>query len=225
LDEFDILETARRASAFFNGLFDVVYGSRTLSWRRVGTSALTTVIAVLTAGIAASFDAKFHPRFYDFGILLLPFYFAANLIVDFISCSKTRWILGLATGDSLWKLGSLLILDTALTVAIYVVGAASFFLLMGFGDNALDIPLQTIKGNPDYAGPMFFVAAFATSILFYLFLLSSLAIRAIGLSRTRLMILLERLDRSDQLFKSVAIVLGALLVLVKGLTDLFTHPK
>src|ERR1022692_1316714 len=43
LDEFNVAETVRRSSGFFVRLFDVVYGPRAFSLRRVGMSVLTTV--------------------------------------------------------------------------------------------------------------------------------------------------------------------------------------
>lgn len=47
LDEFNVVETIRRSSAFFVRLFDVVYGARAFSVRRAGMSVLTSVLAVL----------------------------------------------------------------------------------------------------------------------------------------------------------------------------------
>ena len=241
LDEFNVAETVRRSPAFFVRLFDIVYGPRAFSWKRAGMSILTTLVAVFVVWRIPAVQTKYQITDTDIvSLVVLPFIvicmLISNLIVDFISYNKTAWILKRAEDKKLWQLGLLLILDVVLTVAIYIVGTTAILAvpMRAFIETPKGVPrivgvlgfvLYTIRGNPDIHMSPFFFATFATSVLFYLFLLSSLAVRILGLSRTRLMTLIERLERSDQLFKSIGAVLGALLAIGKGIADFVVHLK
>jgi hypothetical protein len=66
--------------------------------------------------------------------------------------------------------------------------------------------VAVITGRAEYMAPVFFVAAFTASLLFYVFLACAVFLKALDLSRSRLMTLLERLEASDNLFKSVGIL-------------------
>ncbi len=149
-----------------------------------------------------------------------------NCVADYISLNKTRLLLKYCETANGWRLSLLFALDTFLTPLIY---SACFYLAVGLADidlRAFRHPIvllsdayTVITGNVVLTR-IFLIATFGASLMFYAFLLSTFLVRLLGLLRSRLMILLERLEASDNLFKSVGAVLGGFLALGKGIGEL-----
>jgi hypothetical protein len=219
LDDFSLPEAIRASSAVFNDLFDTIYGKRPFSLRRIGMSVVTSIVAIGTSSFV--YLASNHvPVFHEFGAMFLPLLLEFNLVVDFVSLNKTRFLLRKSEKTSNFGLVGLLALDLVLTIALYALPLASIF--------DIKFALEVISGRAEYMAPVFFVAAFAASLLFYLFLACTLFLKVLDLSRSRLMILLEQLSASDNLFKSAGALLSALLAAGKGVTEIvsaFTSKK
>ena len=64
------------------------------------------------------------------------------------------------------------------------------------------------------------MARFFASALFYLYVVTLLLAWLLGLARTRLMVVIEKLESSNHLFKSVGAFLAAIVGLVKAIQDL-----
>jgi len=66
-----------------------------------------------------------------------------------------------------------------------------------------------------------FLSTFFTSFIFVMYCLSTLAAKAFSIFKTRIMIVLERLESSDRLFTALGGFLAALVGLLKSLTEIY----
>ncbi|MGC1685771.1 MAG: hypothetical protein WA734_09145 [Candidatus Acidiferrales bacterium] len=188
----------------------------------MGMSAVTSMVAIGTASLVY-LRSNHHPRFGDWGVLLLPLFLLINLFVDFLSLNKTRFLLQKSENASGLRLAAFLALDVLLTVILYSITLLALAQLATWNfHNASNFVLDVITGRADYMAPVFFIAAFTTSLLFYLFLASTVFFKVFDLSRSRLMVLLDRLEASDSLFKSAGILLSAILAAGKGLGEIMS---
>lgn len=224
LADFKVWEAITAASGVFNKLFDSVYGERPFSLRRIGMSILTSLIAIgISCYIYLVWEHQ-EPDFQEWGVLFLPWFLLINLIIDFMSLNKTRFILQKTENAGAPKLAGLLALDLASTVALYSIALPLLFPPISHSytniGEALGFIWGSMTGDNLYVAPVFFVAAFFTSLLFYLFLISTIVFKVTDLSKTRLMILLDRLEASDNLFKSIGAILSALLAAGKGVAEI-----
>jgi hypothetical protein len=234
LDSFSVVEAIRELSVFFNRRFDSVYGRKAFSWRRVWTSGVTTVVIILAIaipGFALEYDSHTEEgSTYALLSYSLPFLLVllfANLLADFVSLSKARLLLRYAESAKTWTLCVLAVIDVVATLVIYFACVALAVYTVRPGLNALGMPVEQYifidlpkNSAPMVIGQALVTAAFAGSLLFYSFLVSSLSINAFGVVRPRVMIVLERLEASDNLFKSIGAILAALLALGKAVADL-----
>lgn len=95
---------------------------------------------------------------------------AYNLFADAISLVETRWILQLSIGKSFRRLLALLGLDLVLSAAIYLL-----LPLIAGQDTRVLFDAVTLGGSRPWLGILFW-STFATSLVFYLFVLATAAI-------------------------------------------------
>jgi len=103
----------------------------------MGMSVATSVIAIGTASFVY-LGSNHHPKFYDFGFMLLPYFLVINLFVDFVSLNKTRFLLLKSEGTNGLGLVGLLVLDLVLTVVLYSLPLSLF---------GVDFVLDVISGR------------------------------------------------------------------------------
>ena len=75
----------------------------------------------------------------------------------------------------------------------------------------------------DTEDSIMFYSTFSTSIFFHMYCLSALLFKLVKLSKTRIMVVLEKLEDSDHLFKAFGGLLVAVVVFVKAVVELIQH--
>lgn len=133
---------------------------------------------------------------------------AFNLFADAVSLVETRWILRKAKVVSIRAILSLLLLDLVLSAAIYLV-------LPGIADQNLQLLRDGIllKGQMPWLGILFW-STFATSVLFYLFVLAVLLLKIL----MPFLRMLEGLDQWFSLYRHPARLVAISMVLIVTFT-------
>ena len=226
LDDYDLRGAIAASHQRFNQLFRAIYGTRIRSWRFFLASAASSYFAV--AVVAIFFLAM--GKFGEGGIAndvfqaMVGMSLLVNVWVDIASLAETRWILQRIEGASLTTLLAFLLLDILFSALLYLV---PFYLLLCWTEGTL-VPLgETLRdifswseSTEPHIQVMFFATFFA-SALFYLYVVTLLLAWLLGLARTRLMVVIEKLESSNHLFKSVGAFLAAIVGLVKAIQDLW----
>lgn len=172
----------------------------------------------------------------------------ANPLADYISLIETRYLLRLASKGRLRYLPLWLLLDIFLTVSIlFFFHVLIMAILISsidsvFGSPTLYDGLQVWK---PYTEGFFYVllclptsdemaplvqqfrpviwSTFSTSIIFYIYCLCALFFKFLGLAKTRLLVLLQRLEENDRLFKGIGVFISACLVFSKAIIAIVQH--
>lgn len=66
-------------------------------------------------------------------------------------------------------------------------------------------------------------STFSTSIIFYIYCLCALVFKLLGLAKTRLLVLLQRLEENDKLFKGIGTFISACLIFSKATVTIVQH--
>ena len=148
-----------------------------------------------------------------------------------MSLIETRLILRFATRAKPVKLPVLLLVDLFLTVIVFWFCVEAFFnvsLLLHRGEGrpyGLDLKGFVLDFMVwDRAeGNTLFYSTFSTSAIFYVYCLSTLLFKFVKLSKTRIMVVLERLEDSDHLFKALGGLLAVVVVFVKAVVEIYQH--
>jgi hypothetical protein len=220
LEEFRTAEAIRQTAIYFNRKFDRLFGLSAFSLRRVCMSAVTTTVLVgVTSSLYAVTGAG--PTLHELnkgGLLAL---FSVNLVLDFLNLAKSRDFLSYAESSPLWLLGVIAFMDLVVSSVLFL--GCSIITVSFVVDNFPGPRASGVHGSEFARLANFFgAAAFIASLLFYMFLLVTLGIKFLGLTRPRLMLLLEKLSSSNDLFKTFGSILGALLAAGKGIGDFIT---
>ena len=198
------------AHSLYCEFFDRIYGSRTLSVRRIVASLISTIIAffavVISIGIhdtivgeiwqlVLSRKADIKPSMSNIAtasILIGLIVFMLNAIPDFISLAETRLILRWAEGRGPAVVLLLTVVDIVLTTAIFlVIPTVILIVAMEFGPELSYIVADSRQyGTQQFLLP-FLLTTYVTSMLWFMFvgtfvlvkmisLISPLFVRAIG---------------------------------------------
>lgn len=98
---------------------------------------------------------------------------AFNVFADVFSLVETRWVLNRSVNASVLGLGGWLLLDLLASAAIFLFIPAVLWETSIFGEALL------LRGNDAWLGILFWTT-FSTSLMFYLFVLSSFVVRPLA---------------------------------------------
>lgn len=238
LDEFNYRQSMNQSIAFCNRLFDRIYGKKHFSWRCI---LVSYAISIMSVCLIASFTEVYQQIVigafeYEAKIdEILVATFVLNPLADYISLIETRLLLRLAVKGRLryWPLWLLLDVFLTLNILMFVWN------MFGGGDINIRNYLDMVGGciyvllpflpAPDEMDKFFsflrplILSTFSTSIIFYFYCLSALAFKFLGLAKTRLQVLLQRLEESDRLFKAIGAFISACLVFSKAIIAIVQH--
>jgi hypothetical protein len=125
------------------------------------------VVSLIRFGDAVSF---FQAATVSWSSLTLLAFVALNLFADAISLLETRWVLQRGADAGVIKLLGLLVLDLILSAAIFLFLPLVLWEIPAFAEAIL------FHGDRAWLGILFW-STFATSVLFYLFVISTLVVR------------------------------------------------
>ena len=170
------------ANQLFCDLFDYVYGEKHFSKRRVWASVLSSMIGLVVFTLILGYRHTIwaHGPSDELFFLMLPV--LLNFIPDFFSLIETRLVLVWSKGRGLLGIVSLIVLDFALTLTIFVTGLLLFYTVLGVvGGGPLSLsaflgPLPEIILDPKVF-LVFFLTTFITSFFWLLFVLTFFLIR------------------------------------------------
>lgn len=224
LDDYDFKSAIINFHHLFNHLFDLIYGSRVRSWRFFFTSVISSYFAIAFVTVFFLVTGHFRSGLYvDQIAAMIGISLFVNVWVDVLSLIETRWILKIALGKNILSLLSLLILDLVLSALLFLV---PFYLLSSIGDgfyptNEFLRDLSPFNYRGDEHIPVMLLSSFFTSFIFYLFMMVSLLAWVLGIAKSRLLVIMGKLDESNNLFKSIGAFLTAILGLIKGIIEVF----
>jgi len=153
-----------------------------------------------------------------------------NLVSDYIALNKTRILLRWSEAAQPWLLAILVPVDLISTTLIYLICGLMLFAppwnLSALADAQGYLVMTIFYSSAVIGGSgkvtflrVFFIAAFGGTLMYFVFLGTTLLVRALGLIRTRVMNVIEKLEASNHLFKAVGALLGAFVALVKGIAE------
>lgn len=237
LDNFSYGEAVRNANIFCNEIFNKIYGKKHFSLRCFGLSCCVSFLSVFILTIITIVRGYIDFVHWTEGVvLILTGITVLNAWVDYVSLIETRLILRYASRVKLLFLPVLLLLDVFLSAAIYLLAFVTIlstfemlsYILTGSFPSLLALNHFFLKYIPgiitfDLIDPyesILFYSTFSTSIIFYLYCLSTVFFKSVKLSKTRIMVILEKLEDSDRLFKALGGFLAAVVGLVKCLVEI-----
>ncbi len=230
LDDFNYREAVSKANIFCNRMLDTIYGKGHFTSRCYGISCIisTLLIFILTVGwlaIGSIPSSKSGTIFRGTFIIMT---MMMNLQVDYVSLVETRLILRFAEKVKLLTLPILLLVDLLLSAMIFSLASLVFFCFIRVLDLS-ELPfywyykylLNAITWKNEAS--ILFYSTFSTSLIFYLNFLSALLFKFMGLSKSRIMIMLEKLEDSGHAFKALGGLLVAVVVFVKAVVELIQY--
>ena len=226
LDDYNSRSAIRAFHQLFNQLFYSIYGVRIRSWRFLIASAISSYFAI---GVVATVFLALG-NFGEAGIAndvfqaMIGISLLVNVWVDIASLIETRWILQQAEGRPIGRLIGLLVLDIVFSGSMFLI---PFYLVLSLGEGVF-VPIGEVardifswsKTTEPHIQVMF-ISTFFTSAIFYVFMVLAPLAWALGLARSRLLVLIEKLEASNHLFKSIGGVLTAVLGVTKGIYEIF----
>lgn len=152
LNKSDVTSLTQDVNHLYRDLFDYIYGSRFFSWRRLWTSALTSMagmlIITLIVGIEGSFwtetlegapeNISFWGQFYF--VISLPI--ITNLPADFLSLAETRLVLRWSLNRGTLAVIGLIIFDLVLTATLFSLATGLLSIsdvVFFFDDQEIDV--------------------------------------------------------------------------------------
>ncbi|MEM7295226.1 MAG: tetratricopeptide repeat protein [Pseudomonadota bacterium] len=187
----------------FADLFDYVFGHRTLTWRRLLTSASASMVALgllywLFGPILGLMGGRTQAAMPLTQVLLLGLFL--NVTADFVSLAETRWLLERFRHTRSIPLQLLLLLlDLFLSAAIILTAIYAY--RWATGQPPLT-PAELVAGYTAYA--IFFYSTFLTSIWAWGFCLSAWVIRLTARTPIR------HLDIYERPFNVLGMIAGAM---------------
>ena len=216
-------------TVWFCSIFDVLYGRRTWSlkriWRSILLSSFFVLFAVLVIGFENSYLSSSWDDFPEWPIFMTVFFGGANFAIDYISLLETRWVMEcVKKRRGGFSLLTWLLFDLLLTSVIYlsligiILGVyVSFFetsegLSIGI-DFVLSGEFLYIIFSPHVALP-FFVSTFGTSIVWFVYLVVAVTVRMTARISRVMTIFWEVTFESDSPGRIVGMLFGMFLVVV-----------
>ena len=228
-------------NTLFCNLFDKIYGQRTFSKRRFGTSVVSTTFAMFIFTAVVGADMWINMLDFDSIHLMIAMFVAPvfiNFIPDFFSLAETRWILQLARRKKPIAIKSFLILDIVCTTIIFFIGYCVYMFLallylLYFQPSGVILPpgesivsfiisviYKDVVRNVVFlqpAGPLIlFLTTFVTSLLWIFFVLAYWFIRLSYRTSGVAEFLYERVRHSEQPATITAGFLSILILLLGG---------
>ena len=126
----------------FLSLFDLIYGPKFFSWRRIIASFISTTLFLIFVLLILGFeDTLFTQYIYDIrtgssiftdslGIFILFYLF--NLVPDFLSLQETRWTLKKSQGRGAMGISLWFLVDIILTYLIFAVMTVILYAIYDF---------------------------------------------------------------------------------------------
>jgi hypothetical protein len=235
LDEFSFEKAVKTSNIYFNNLFNFIFGKKAISWRCFIISSLLSLLSVVLIAVIFILLGQFDEGQFWYQderlLLLIPISLILNIWVDYISLIETRYILRWSALFETRYLLLFLVADLLVTASLYIV---PLILILYFQHSELSISfisaakevLRDIFYPPNGSEPHLQIcvySTFTTSILFFSYLVSTLVCKFIGLSRTRLMIFLEKLESSNHLFKAFGGFIATIIALIKSVLDIVNY--
>ena len=231
-EHFSYSSTVAFTNVVFCNVFDTIYGSTSLSIRRVALSSVFSVIFVSIMVLLFGYDNTLFAG--GAAVDVIAVFVMTNLAADFISLTETRWVLGKARGQRIYILGLWFIADIVLTTLIYYV--VLYFSLLGYfnlqnkpyGPTFMeglaypyDKPLEyaNIFLKIEFALP-FFLSTYATSIVWFFFVASALIVRVLSGSPRMFRMLAHAINLSDAPTRIVGVVVIALVLFVSAIAEI-----
>ena len=221
------------ANALFLDVFDAVYGPKFWSWLRLRRSCILsmTFVAFFIWFIGADntilgwsgFLASDDESPWMVAAQLAAVLTFINLVADFFSLQETRWVMERACSGRVRTLSAWVLVDVAFTALIFA-GVANMVLAtlsLGAGEEATYIDVGWFF-DASSGGLPFLMSTFGTSILWFGFVSSAVAITAIKQSSHTLARVLDTIGNSSAPARTVAgiiagptIVVGAVLEVIR----------
>jgi hypothetical protein len=191
LDDFNYGRAVRKSNIFCNEIFDKICGKRLFSLRCFGVSCCVSIIFVSILSIATFSIGEIYYEVAGDNVAALVFILSTaamlNTWIDYISLVETRLILRFASRVKPLILPVLLLVDLFLTVIV-------FWLCVGELERAV---VGTVKYSPSNAmsfmlvfatlrvraEPILFYSTFSTSVIFYIYCLSTLLFKFAKLTK------------------------------------------
>ncbi len=232
LDDFSYGDAIKNSNTFCNDLLNRVYGPKHFTFRCFAVSCCVSLLSVvLLAALYVMLGVISLPDDLDILGVLMAIALFINIWFDYISLIETRYILNIAAKKGVGLLPVLLALDLFITAGFFVVPLVVTLIIQGGWDGTLGAAVNEIFRDlvsPDSTEPhiqVCFLSTFSTSIFFYVFCLSTLVFKLIGFSKKRAMIVLEKLENSDNLFKALGGFLAVLIGFGKCIYEIVQHVR
>lgn len=215
----------RNIAEHFNGLFDVIYGDRHTSLKCIRRSIIISLLSLVIA--------IFIGNLIDNGILedifnepkTLILMLIANVFADYVSLMETRYVLKFTSRFNGWVVAAGLLVDVIITLFIYVyLGLGLALLIQGeFIWRKPEIITQMLRPmyNFETLTP-FMYSTYSTSILFYIFCFSLVAIKFLGQYSNPLSRAIKFVGTSNNPVTSSMSTLAAIVIVVEGVKKLFS---
>ncbi len=251
LDDFSYGEAVHNSNVFCNKLLDKIYGKRHFSRRCIAVSLCVSILSVMILSIAA-FSIRPNTLYSQIGFRSMAFgllwwAITINCWIDYVSLVETRLVLRFASRVRLSVLLVLLLADLFISAILFFLAYFVFlwvsfslldYRLEGLGYEhmirlAIQQTLSHVASLPDILMfsttddvtviSIYFYSTLSTSVIFYVYCLSALLFKLLKLSKTRIMVVLEKLEKSDNLFKALGGFLAAIVLVVKCTVELVQH--
>lgn len=197
----DDLETWSGPDSAFNSIFNEI---NDLADFRTSRVIATSVIAIAIGSFLFRESLPSMAVMQQSG-WIIGGYVLINIMIDALSLWETRLVLGLSKGP-LPRLGLIVALDIVLSAALFLA------LPFAFGELTIFVQAITFHGPQPWLGILFW-STFATSIIFYLFVIGSFFTGFLYLLTQQYVRLGKLIDIEKQPFYALGSVLGLALVL------------
>lgn len=182
-----------------------------ISAKRAVLSSILAIIFIVI--IVPDSVLSFWKDLQAFGLAIF-FVLFINILADSISIHETLFLLRFSRGQSVLGQLTLVVLD--------IILSAFIFLALPFASGDLPVFLDALRftGSRPWLGVLFW-ATFATSIVFYLFVLSSICLAFVHLFFERFVKLDTILDITDKPFQSLGLTASILTIFLSLLDYAF----
>ncbi len=234
LKNIDNRKVIKGSNSHFVDFFNKLYGKRHFSVKTFVRSCIFSTTGLILSLVVISLLGKNVPYVLGLedekGIMVVMTIFSLNLFADYISLIETRIILRIASRSRLLNLIPLLCVDFFLTFTIYYIIAIGFgsmiystYFYSGYRNMfSLDEVLKVLfnyfflidNGSP------YLYSTFFTSVLFYLFILSSLLIRLFLVVRIPILPILRWFSSTKNPIKALVGICAAIVLMVEGIKRL-----
>lgn len=205
------LELIHASQIAINNLFERIYGKKHYSLKCFKFSCVSSILAISIVSIvfpSAALQAEQLGLFIVFALIIF------NLFVDYLSLIETRYVLSRNISrkrDAAWYAFFDIFISAFIFGFTYRISTFVALLYLD-GDihnrNYSDLLDDIMVGSgASFVWIVLFLSTFFTSVLFYMFLLSSLIIR---IFKTPAINIISRVAESDNPFKLIGATLGLL---------------